>query len=140
MVKVKVKDLGGGKLPSYAHEGDAGLDFYSTEDVMLAPGERHAFSTKIAMEIPEGHVGLLWDKSGLSRKHGLKSLGGVVDSTYRGEIFVTLVNTGKEAYEVKKGDKIIQMLIQKVEHAELEEAKELNGTARGAGGFGSTGR
>jgi len=140
VVKVKVKNLGGGKLPSYAHDGDAGMDFHSTEDVTLKPGERHAFATKIAIEIPYGHVGLVWDKSGLSRKHGLKSLGGVVDSTYRGEIFITLVNTGTEAYEVKKGDKIAQMLIQKVEHVEIEESDDLSDTQRGDKGFGSTGR
>ena len=77
------------------------------------------------IEIPIGHVGLIWDKSGLSRNHGIKSMGGVVDSTYRGEIVVTLVNLGAEPYHIGKGDKIAQILIQPVVHAKLEESHEL---------------
>jgi len=140
VLKIKVKRLGETRLPSYAHEGDAGMDFYSTEDVVLKPGQRHAFATKIAMEIPKGYVGLVWDKSGLSKNSGLKNLGGVVDSTYRGEVIITLVNLGQEEYHVKKGDKIAQMLIQHVEHAAIEESGELEGSVRGHSGFGSTGR
>jgi dUTP pyrophosphatase len=140
VASVKVKRLGETKLPSYAHEGDAGMDFYSTEDYVLKPGERHSFETKIAMEIPHGYVGLVWDKSGISRKQGIKILGGVVDSTYRGEIVMSLVNLGQDPYVVKKGDKIAQMLIQPVEHVKIEEVKELNDSARGEKGFGSTGR
>ncbi len=140
MVKILVKNLGGGKLPSYAHEGDAGMDFCSTEDVILESGKRHAFGTKIAMEIPSGHVGLVWDKSGLSRKQGLKVLGGVVDATYRGEVVITLINLGEESYQVHKGDKIAQMLIQKVESAQIFETDTFSETKRADKGFGSTGR
>ncbi len=96
--------------------------------------------TWIAMEIPDGHVGLIWDKSGLSTKHGLKTLAGVVDAGYRGEISIAMANVGNEPYTFKKGEKIAQMLIQKVEQAEFTEVEELSETSRGAGGFGSTGR
>ncbi|KHO45178.1 MAG: deoxyuridine 5'-triphosphate nucleotidohydrolase, dUTP pyrophosphatase [archaeon GW2011_AR3] len=140
MATLKIKNLGGGKLPAYAHDGDAGMDLYSTEDTTLSPGQRHAFGTKIAIEIPIGHVGLIWDKSGLSRNHGIKSMGGVVDSTYRGEIVVTLVNLGAEPYHIGKGDKIAQILIQPVVHAKLEESHELGSSMRGERGFGSTGK
>jgi dUTP pyrophosphatase len=141
VVAVKVRKLGeGAKLPTYSHEGDAGMDFYSAEDVVLKPGERHAFSTQVAVEIPHGCAGLFWDKSGLARNSGIKSMGGVIDSGYRGEIVITLVNLGQEAYHFKKGDRIAQMLIQPVEHAKIEESPELSETGRGTGGFGSTGK
>ncbi len=141
MVKIKIKKLYEDAIvPKYATEGDAGLDVYSRENYILKAGERHVFSTGISSEIPTGIVALLWDKSGLAAKNGLTVLGGVIDSGYRGEWMVVLLNSSKEDYQVKKGDKIAQALIQPVETAEIEVAKELTETKRGAGGFGSTGR
>ena len=138
---LKIKKLtSDAKLPSYAHHGDAGLDLYSAEDKIIKPNERAVIKTGLAMEFPHGHAGLLWDKSGLAAKNGLKVLGGVVDCNYRGEVMVLIMNLSNKDYEAKKGEKIAQMLIQKVEHMEIEEVKELSDTTRGAGGFGSTGK
>lgn len=92
------------------------------------------------MEIPEGYVGLMWDKSGLSTNHRIKSLGGVIDSSYRGESLLGVINLGDVPYTVEKGHKVVQMLIQKVETAQIEEVDELSHTTRGEGGFGSTGK
>lgn len=128
------------KIPHYAHHGDAGLDLYAMESVTLAPNARAAVPTGIAMEIPDGYVGFIWDKSGLSIKHGLKTLGGVVDSGYRGEVLVGIINLSDEEYMIRKGEKVAQMIIQRKETIVTEEAKELNGTSRGEGGFGSTGK
>ena len=140
-MKLNIKKLHpDAKIPTYAHEGDAGFDLYACEDVVVAPGERVLVSTGIAMEIPSGFVGLIWDKSGLSNTHGLKTLGGVVDAGYRGEVKAGLINLGIEEYHVGLGHKVAQMLIQKVEHAEIYEVSELSNTLRGEGGFGSTGK
>ncbi|MBI2120457.1 MAG: dUTP diphosphatase [Parcubacteria group bacterium] len=128
------------KIPQYAHPGDAGLDLFAVEDVTLAPNERAAVPMGIAMEIPDGHVGLIWDKSGLSIKHGLKTLGGVIDSEYRGEILVGVINLSDEKYTIRKGEKVAQMIIQRKETILVEEAVELSYTVRGKGGFGSTGK
>ncbi|KND46733.1 MAG: Deoxyuridine 5'-triphosphate nucleotidohydrolase [Parcubacteria bacterium C7867-006] len=127
-------------LPSYAHPGDAGLDIYSGEDLTLAPGESGKVKTGVSLEIQDGFVGLVWDKSGLSINHGIKTLGGVVDSGYRGEIMIGVINLGKESYTFEKGHKVAQMLIQKIERVEVIESDELNDTSRGVGGFGSTGK
>lgn len=128
------------KVPSYAHPGDAGLDLYAFEEVVIPVGGRVLVGTGIAMDVPLGFVGLIWDKSGLSTRHGLKTLGGVVDAGYRGEVKVGMINLGTEDYIVGVGHKIAQMLIQKVEQAEIVEVTELSETARGDGGFGSTGQ
>lgn len=128
------------KIPHYAHLGDAGLDLYAADGVTIAPNERAAVSTGIAMEIPDGYVGLIWDKSGLSIKHGLKTLGGVVDSGYRGEVLVGIINLSDAEYTIQKGEKVAQMIIQKKENIEVKEVSELGETARGEGGFGSTGK
>lgn len=127
-------------LPSYAHPGDAGLDMYSNETVEIPAGEVRKIKSGISLEIPEGYVGLVWDKSGLSMNHAIKSLGGVVDAGYRGEVTFGMINLGKESYTFEKGHKVAQMLIQKVETVEVEEVSELNDTSRGTGGFGSTGK
>jgi len=127
-------------IPKFAHEGDAGLDFYSLEEKTIGPGERVKFSTGIAMELPAGYAALVWEKSGLATKHGIKTMAGVGDCHYRGEYVVILLNTSDEPYTVKKGDKIAQFLVQKVESPEIVEVEELTGTERGEGGFGSTGR
>jgi dUTP pyrophosphatase len=126
-------------LPKYAHTNDAGMDLFSIEDKILESGERFVCGTGIALAISEGYVGLIWDKSGVAAKGGIKTMGGVVDSSYRGEVGVVLKNLSKEKYEIKKGEKIAQMLIQKVENPEIEEVSDLENTERGEGGFGSTG-
>ncbi len=128
------------KLPTRATTGDAGLDLYSVEDVAIQPGDRFVVKTGIAMEIPFGYAGLVWDKSGLAAKKGLKTMGGVIDAGYRGEIQVVLANLGNEPHTIAVGDKIAQLLIQKVELPEVSEVSELSDSERGDGGFGSTGK
>lgn len=127
-------------VPQAAYEHDAGLDLYSVEPVRLEAGERKAVRTGIALEIPAGFAGLIWDKSSVSMKHGLKTLGGVVDAGYRGEIQVGLVNFSDKAYEIGKGDKIAQLLVQKIEHLQVVEVDELSDTERSERGFGSSGK
>ncbi len=127
------------KIPSFAHEGDAGMDLYSNEDASIAPGEIKAVSTGIKMELPNGYVALFWDKSGLALKKGVKTMGGVIDSGYRGELKVIMTNLSKEILEIKKESKIAQMIIQKFESPKIEIAEDLTDTKRGEDGFGSTG-
>ncbi len=128
------------KLPAYAQAGDAGFDLCVFEDTLVHHGARVLAGTGIVMEIPVGYVGLIWDKSGLSNNHGLKTLGGVIDAGYRGEIKVGVVNLSTSDYVIEAGQKIAQMLIQKVETPILVEVDELSDTARGDSGFGSTGK
>lgn len=138
---LKVKKLSeDAVLPGYAHPGDAGLDIFSNEKVTLKPRESAKIKTGVSLEIPKGHVGLMWDKSGLSTNHKIKVLGGVIDSGYRGEIIVGVINLGSEKYTFEKGHKVCQMLIQKVENVKIKEVKKLTETKRGKGGFGSTGK
>lgn len=140
-MEIKVKKVHPeAKLPTYAHHGDAGFDLYAIESVSIPVGARVLVSTGIAIEIPDGYVGLIWDKSGLSMVHGLKNLGGVVDAGYRGEIKAGMINLSNEDYTITAGHKVAQMLIQKVEHAEIKEVTELSDSTRGHGGFGSTGK
>ncbi len=127
-------------LPTYAHEGDAGADLFALEEVVVAPGERVSIRTGVAFAIPQGFVGLIWDKSGLSHKHGLKTFGGVIDAGYRGEVMVGTMNLGSEPYTLAAGHKVAQLLLQEVTSATVVEVDELDDTARGAGGFGSTGK
>jgi dUTP pyrophosphatase len=126
-------------IPKFALDGDAGMDLYSSEDVILKPGERISCRTGIAIKIPEGYAGLIWDKGGPSHKFGIKTLGGVFDSHYTGEYLIGLINLGQEDFEIKKGQKIAQVLFQKTEIPEIEEVDELSQTNRGSGAFGSTG-
>jgi len=128
------------KLPSYAHDTDAGLDLYAVETMSIQAGQRAQIPIGIALAIPQGYVGLIWDKSGLSHKAGLKTLGGVVDAGYRGEIFIGILNTSDAQYVCTAGDKIAQMLIQKVEQPQLVVVDTLEDTTRGVGAFGSTGK
>lgn len=128
------------KLPSYAHPSDAGMDFYALENALILPQERKLISTGIAMAIPQGYVGLLWDKSGIATKHGIKTMAGVIDAGYRGEIKILLHNLSLQPFIIEKGSKIAQMLIQSVEQKEIKEVTELEETERGEGGFGSTGK
>ncbi len=139
--KVQVKRIHpDAKLPSYAYEGDAGMDLFTVEDYTIQPGEKHIFSTGVALIIPRGYTALIWDKGGLSHKYGLKTLGGVFDSNYTGEYFIAIVNLSKEPHEFKKGEKICQVLIQEVAEATIEEIDELPETVRGANKYGSSGK
>jgi dUTP pyrophosphatase len=141
-MKLKVKKTNkSAVLPSFAHPGDAGMDLFASENIVLKKGEKVAVPTGISMEIPEGYVGLIWDKSGLAIKNGLKTLGGVIDSGYRGEILIGIINLSKEDYIFEKGHKVAQMIIQKKEDVEIEEVDSLDEkTSRGGKGFGSTGK
>lgn len=139
VLKVKKIDAGA-KLPTRATMGDAGLDLYSVEEIAIQPGDRLVVKTGVAMEIPFGYAGLVWDKSGLAAKKGLKTMGGVIDAGYRGEIQVVLANLGNEPHTIAVGDKIAQLLIQKVDLPEVSEAAELSDSERGDGGFGSSGK
>ncbi len=128
------------KVPTFAHATDAGLDLCAVETVTIAPGERRSVATGIAMAIPGGHVGLVWDKSGIAHKGGLKTLGGVIDAGYRGEIFVGLHNLSDTPYTFEAGHKVAQILIQAIVQPELVEADELPEADRGEKAFGSTGK
>ncbi len=140
-MKIRVKSLSGNaKLPSFAHSTDAGADLFSAENLKLEPGKRALVSTGIALEIPEGFAGLIWDKSGIASKSGISTMAGVIDSGYRGEIKVLLVNLSDTEYKIEEGDKIAQILFQKIEHPDFEEVQELSKADRGEKGFGSTGR
>lgn len=140
-MKIKIKKLNPeAKIPKHAHYNDAGMDLFAIDAFEMSPNERKTIPVGIAVEIPDGYVGLIWDKSGLSHKYGLKTFGGVIDAGYRGEVCVGLMNLSNESFKFEKGHKVSQLLIQKIEHIEFEEATELNDTSRGEGGFGSTGK
>jgi dUTP pyrophosphatase len=130
-------------LPSRAHEGDAGLDLYACEAAHIGPGERWSIGTGVAVEIPEGHAGLVLPRSGLAMKHGIALVNapGLIDSGYRGELRVLLLNTDPaETFRVEPGDRIAQLLISPIAMPEPIEASALAESARGDGGFGSSGR
>jgi dUTP pyrophosphatase len=130
-------------LPTRAHEGDAGLDLYAAEAAHIGPGERWSVGTGVAVEIPEGHAGLVLPRSGLAREHGIALVNspGLIDSGYRGEIRVLLLNTDPaEIFRLAPGDRIAQLLLTPIASAEPVEAETLAESARGAGGFGSSGR
>jgi dUTP pyrophosphatase len=126
--------------PAYAHPGDAGMDFFALERTVLNQGERKGIRTGVSIEIPKGCVGLFWDKSGIGIREGLKTLGGVIDAGYRGEVMIGMINLSDKEYVFEAGHKVAQLLIQKVEHCDIEETKDLSQTKRGKGGFGSTGK
>lgn len=130
-------------IPTYAKPGDAGADLYSRIDLTLAPGERALVPTGISIALPDGFVALVHPRSGLAIKHGLSMVNapGTVDAGYRGELQVILINTDlKEKFEIKRGDRIAQLVIQRVERAEFVEVATLPGSTRKSDGFGSTGR
>lgn len=129
-------------LPSYAHPGDAGADLYAAEDAEIAPGERKLVRTGVAVALPDGYVGLVHPRSGLAHKHGLTVLNapGTVDSGYRGEILVNLVNHDPtNIAKIVRGDRIAQLVVQRVERAHFHGVENLSDSARGTGGHGSTG-
>ena len=129
--------------PTRAHEGDAGLDLYACEAAHIGPGERWSVGTGIAVEIPAGHAGLVLPRSGLAKKHGIALVNspGLIDAGYRGEVRVLLLNTDPaETFRVEPGDRIAQLVIAPVAIAAPTEAESLTDSARGDGGFGSSGR
>ncbi|KQN34249.1 deoxyuridine 5'-triphosphate nucleotidohydrolase [Sphingomonas sp. Leaf407] len=129
-------------LPAYATAGAAGMDVVAAETVTLAPGARHAVATGFALAIPDGYEVQVRPRSGLALKHGITCLNtpGTIDSDYRGEVKVILANLGQEPFDVVRGERIAQLVPAPVLHATLIEVDSLDDTARGAGGFGSTGR
>ena len=144
MIEIEIKlleeDL---PMPRYQNEGDAGLDLPSRVDYVLNPGERAKIPTGIAVAIPRGYAGFVLPRSGLASRNGISLVNspGLVDSGYRGEMAIIMINTDKhEAFHIKRGDRIAQLVIQRVEEVKLIRREELDDTARGEGGFGSTGR
>ncbi|HEX6455265.1 MAG TPA: dUTP diphosphatase [Solirubrobacterales bacterium] len=138
---LKLKE--GALLPSRAHEGDAGVDLYSCETAHIGPGERWSVGTGVGVEVPEGHAGLVLPRSGLARDHGIALVNapGLIDSGYRGEVRVLLLNTDPaETFRVEPGDRIAQLLLTPIATAEPVEAPALSDSVRGEGGFGSSGR
>lgn len=139
---IKVKRLNyDANLPTYAHLGDAGADLYSAGDVELLPNQRYAVPTGICIELPTGYEAQVRPRSGLALKKGLTVLNtpGTIDSGYRGEIKVILINLGCESVEIKKGDRIAQLVIAPIQRASFIEDHELSDSERGNGGFGSSG-
>jgi len=128
-------------LPAYATAGAAGMDVVSAEDVVLAPGARHAVATGLAMAIPDGFEVQVRPRSGLALKHGISvpNTPGTIDSDYRGELKVILINHGAEPFEIRRGDRVAQLVLAPVTRASWIEVEALDETARGEGGFGSTG-
>lgn len=143
-VPVLIKRLPHGEgldLPAYATDGAAGMDVLAAEDVEIAPGARHAVATGLAMAIPPGFEIQVRPRSGLALKHGITvpNTPGTIDSDYRGELKVILINLGSAAFAVKRGDRVAQLVLAPVTQAAWLETDELDETARGEGGFGSTG-
>jgi dUTP pyrophosphatase len=133
----------GAREPARAHDGDAGYDLYAVETASISPGERASVGTGIAVEIPDGWAGLVLPRSGLAVRHGitLPNAPGLIDSGYRGEVRVLLLNTDPhETFEISPGDRIAQLILVRHEVPELVEVESLEETVRGAGGFGSSGR
>ena len=145
MIEIKLFRLPHGDglpLPRYASEDAVGLDVTAAEDLTLEPGQRHAVATGFAIEIPRGYEVQVRPRSGLAMKNGITCLNtpGTIDSDYRGEVKVILVNLGQEPFQVGRGERIAQLVPAPVLRANFVEASELSGTERGSGGFGSTGR
>lgn len=143
-VPVRLKRLPHGAglpLPAYATTGAAGMDVVSAEDVTIAPGARHAVATGFALAIPAGHEIQVRPRSGLALKHGITvpNTPGTIDSDYRGELKVILINLGEEPFSIQRGDRVAQLVLAPVIQATWDEVAELDATERGAGGFGSTG-
>jgi dUTP pyrophosphatase len=140
-IKVKIKKVHPGAIiPEYAHEGDSGMDLQSVENIKLNSLQRTVIKTGLSFEIPKGYEIQIRSKSGISLNKGIVVINspGTIDSCYRGEILIALFNTSNETRYIKEGDKIAQLVLQKVEKIEFEESNELNITTRGYGGFGST--
>ncbi|MGH2992818.1 MAG: dUTP diphosphatase [Solirubrobacterales bacterium] len=131
------------RLPTRAHEGDAGLDLHAAESARIGPGERASVGTGLAVAIPDGHAGLVLLRSGLAKRHGITipNAPGLIDSGYRGELTVLLLNTDRsESFEVSPGDRIAQLVVTPFAEADPVEVETLEETSRGLAGFGSSGR
>ncbi len=140
-MKIKFKKLNpNAVVPKNNYKGDAGVDLFTIEPFELSPGERRSVPIGLSIEIPDGYVGLIWDKSGLSHKYGIKTFGGVIDSGYRGEMHVGIMNLSDRFFSFEKGHKVAQLLIQQVEKIEFEEVEKLSESDRGENGFGSSGK
>lgn len=142
MQKIKIKKINNeAKLPEYAHEDDAGLDLFSTDNITILPSESKLVHTGIQIELPSNTEAQIRPRSGLALKNQITVLNspGTIDSGYRGEIGIILINHGKNEFKISKGMKIAQMVIKPVLKVAIEEVKDLNNTSRGEGGFGSTG-
>lgn len=144
-IRIAIKRLPHGEglpLPAYATAHAAGMDVVAAEALTLAPGQRHAVATGFAIAIPEGYEVQVRPRSGLALKHGITCLNtpGTIDADYRGEVKVILANLGNEPFVIERGERIAQLVPAKVQHAAFAEVDELDETARGSGGFGSTGR
>src|SRR3954466_1897440 len=145
MIEIKLRRLSHGDglpLPKYATEDAAGLDVCAAEELVLQPGQRHAVATRFAIEIPHGYEVQVRPRSGLALKHGITCLNtpGTIDSDYRGEVKVILADLGQEPFEIRRGERIAQLVPASLLQARIAEVDALGDTARGAGGFGSTGR
>lgn len=139
-LELKIKRLDKSvEMPGYAYEHDAAFDLRSSHSDTIKPGEKKIIKTALQMAIPQGHVGLIWDRSGMAAKHSLHTLAGVIDSGYRGEVGVVIVNLGTEEFNIEKNMRIAQMLIQPVKTPEVVEVDDLEESERGEGGFGSSG-
>jgi dUTP pyrophosphatase len=129
------------ELPRSIHEDDAGFDISSSEEITIKPKEKVIVKTGLKMIIPKGYVGLIWDRSGLAAKHSIHTLAGVIDSGYRGEVGIVMINLSEKEFKIEKNMRIAQMLIQKIEKPIFEEVNSINDeTKRGEGGFGSSGK
>jgi dUTP pyrophosphatase len=128
------------KPPTQAHEGDAGYDVYSQENATIAPNNTHFFKLGFKLRFPKTLVCQVWDKSGLALKNGITVLGGVIDSSYRGEVGVILYNAGDQPVTFNQGDKLAQLVFTEIQTPRVETVDELDQTTRGDGGFGSTGK
>lgn len=140
MLRAQIKlNHSNAKSPTRGSEQAAGLDLYSVESTLIAPGQHTTIDTGVSFQLPSGTVGLIWPRSGLAVKHGIDVLAGVIDSDYRGSVKVCLVNHGETLFRVEPGDRIAQLVIQEYVRAEVAPADFLNETNRGEQGFGSTG-
>jgi len=141
VLKIKMQKISDVPTPAYMHKGDAGVDIYAAEDCVLKPMERKLIPTGLKLEIPYGYEGQIRPKSGLAMNHGISHANavGTIDSSYRGEIKVPVINLSNETYRIDRGKKIGQLIFAKVEEAVFEETEQLSHTTRSENGFGSTG-
>jgi dUTP pyrophosphatase len=140
-LKIKIQKVSNLPTPNYAHKGDSGVDLYAAEEYTLQPMERKLIPTGLKLEIPQGYEGQVRPKSGLAINHGISHANavGTIDSSYRGEIKVPMINFGNQPYKIERGKKIGQIIFIKVEEVVFEEVQELTATTRNENGFGSTG-
>ncbi len=139
-MSIHVKISGSGFAPEYSSPDAAGADLRASCALSIPAGGRAAVPVDLQVEIPAGFVGLIWPRSGLAVRHGIDTLAGVVDPDFRGEVRVVLINHGEQPFEIAAGDRVAQLLVQPIARAVFQRAESLSETARGAGGFGSTGQ